>query len=137
MDHRLGCGSCFEGTCDLTKGNWVHDIRKPLYSASCPFIESYSNCEMNGRPDSEFIHWKWKPKDCELPQINPKAFMESMRGQSIAFVGDSVNRNHFQSLLCILSQVCICSIPRNQMLINNFLIIYPQTFRCFFFIYPS
>ncbi|KAH8942766.1 hypothetical protein BDL97_13G011600 [Sphagnum fallax] len=94
-----------EGTCDLTKGNWVHDIRKPLYSASCPFIESYSNCEVNGRPDSEFINWKWKPKDCELPQINPKAFMESMRGQSIAFVGDSVNRNHFQSLLCILSQV--------------------------------
>ncbi len=52
---------------------------------------------MNGRPDLEFIHWKWKPKDCELLQIHPKAFMESMRGRLIAFVGDFVSPNQFQS----------------------------------------
>lgn len=57
----------------------------------------YSNCMMNGRPDLEFIHWKWKPKDCELLQIHPKAFMESMRGRLIAFVGDFVSPNQFQS----------------------------------------
>lgn len=59
----------------------------------------YSHCMTNERPDLEFIHWKWKPKYCELPGIHPKAFMESVRGQSIAFVGDFVSHNQFQSLL--------------------------------------
>jgi hypothetical protein len=31
--------------------------------------------------------------------------LHAMRGKSIAFVGDSLARNHFKSLLCILSQV--------------------------------
>ncbi|CAN1237606.1 Protein trichome birefringence-like 25 [Linum grandiflorum] len=30
-----------------------------------------------------------------------------MRNKSMAFIGDSISRNHVQSLLCILSQVLI------------------------------
>ncbi|GFY92325.1 similar to TRICHOME BIREFRINGENCE-LIKE 25 [Actinidia rufa] len=59
----------------------------------------------NGRPDSEYFYWRWKPRDCELPKFDPHKFLDLMRDKSWAFVGDSISRNHVQSLLCTLSQV--------------------------------
>ncbi|CAN4125007.1 unnamed protein product [Withania somnifera] len=58
----------------------------------------------NGRPDTGYLYWRWKPKDCELPKFNPKRFLDMMRHKSLAFIGDSIIRNHVQSLLCMLSQ---------------------------------
>ncbi|KAF5749952.1 protein YLS7-like [Tripterygium wilfordii] len=58
-----------------------------------------------GRPDSEFMKWRWKPDGCELPIFNPSQFLEIVRGKSMAFVGDSVSRNQMQSLICLLSRV--------------------------------
>nr|KYP38629.1 hypothetical protein KK1_040120 [Cajanus cajan] len=58
-----------------------------------------------GRPDSEFMKWRWKPNECELPIFNPFQFLEIMRGKSMAFVGDSIGRNHMQSMICLLSRV--------------------------------
>ncbi|KAA8547832.1 hypothetical protein F0562_004261 [Nyssa sinensis] len=58
-----------------------------------------------GRPDTEFMKWRWKPDRCELPVFDPTMFLELVRGKSIAFVGDSVARNHMQSLICLLSRV--------------------------------
>ncbi|CAN4111481.1 unnamed protein product [Withania somnifera] len=58
----------------------------------------------NGRPDTEYLYWRWNPRDCELPRFSPKKFLNLMRNKSFTFIGDSIMRNHVQSLLCILSQ---------------------------------
>ncbi|KAH0699171.1 hypothetical protein KY290_013985 [Solanum tuberosum] len=58
-----------------------------------------------GRPDTDFLKWKWKPDRCELPIFDAHQFLEFVRGKSLAFVGDSVARNHMQSLICLLSKV--------------------------------
>ncbi|GLT61079.1 hypothetical protein SLA2020_338100 [Shorea laevis] len=61
------------------------------------------NCMKFGRPDTEFLKWRWKPDECELPLFDAVQFLELVRGKSIAFVGDSVGRNQMQSLLCLLA----------------------------------
>ncbi|XP_009781635.1 protein trichome birefringence-like 26 isoform X2 [Nicotiana sylvestris] len=96
------------GKCDLFKGDWVQDPTGPFYTNhTCYSIEAHQNCMRNGRPDTGYLYWRWKPKDCEIPKFNPKKFVHMMRGKSLAFVGDSIMRNHVQSLLCILSQLII------------------------------
>ncbi|KAI3868423.1 hypothetical protein MKW92_035454 [Papaver armeniacum] len=93
-------------TCDLSIGEWIPDPSGPLYNnESCSFITEDQNCIKNGRPDLGFLYWRWKPRDCELPRFNAVNFLDSMRNKHWAFVGDSISRNHVQSLLCILSKV--------------------------------
>lgn len=95
-----------KGECDLVKGSWVPDPRPPQYTNStCEFIQGHQNCMKNGRQDTGYLYWKWKPDECELPRIDPHALLNAMRDRSMAFAGDSIARNQFQSLLCILSQV--------------------------------
>ncbi|KAI3441742.1 PMR5N domain-containing protein [Psidium guajava] len=92
-------------TCDIFVGEWVPDPSGPLYTnESCHAIEGHQNCMKNGRPDSGYLHWRWTPRDCELPKFDPKKFLDTMKDKSWAFIGDSISRNHVQSLLCILSQ---------------------------------
>ncbi|XP_008233210.1 PREDICTED: protein trichome birefringence-like 25 isoform X2 [Prunus mume] len=64
------------------------------------FPGNSSQASQNG-----YIYWRWKPRDCELSKFNPQRFLALMRNKSWAFVGDSISRNHVQSLICILSQV--------------------------------
>nr|XP_016459187.1 PREDICTED: protein trichome birefringence-like 25 [Nicotiana tabacum] len=93
------------GKCNLFIGDWVSDPNGPVYTNStCYTIESHQNCMKNGRPDTDYLYWRWKPRDCELPRFSPKKFLNLMRNKSFAFIGDSIMRNHVQSLLCILSQ---------------------------------
>lgn len=92
--------------CDLYKGKWVHDPSGPLYTNnSCPIITQMQNCQGNGRPDKDYENWRWKPSQCDLPRLDPKKFLELMRGKTLAFIGDSVARNQMESMLCILWQV--------------------------------
>lgn len=92
--------------CDIFTGQWVPDSSGPFYtSESCKHIDAPQNCLKNGRPDSDYVHWRWKPRDCELPKFDPRKFLDLMRNKSFAFIGDSIQRNHQQSLLCTLSQV--------------------------------
>ncbi|KAL6557143.1 PMR5 N terminal Domain [Orobanche minor] len=93
-------------SCNLFIGDWIPDPNGPRYTNStCQTIESPQNCMTNGRPDFDYVYWRWKPKDCDLPKFDPKRFLNMMRRKSIAFIGDSIMRNHVQSLLCMLSQV--------------------------------
>lgn len=92
--------------CDIFTGDWIADESGPAYTyESCHVIEDPQNCLRNGRPDLDFLYWRWNPRDCELPRFNPERFLNLMRNKSWAFIGDSISRNHVQSLLCILSQV--------------------------------
>ncbi|CAN1237601.1 Protein trichome birefringence-like 25 [Linum grandiflorum] len=92
--------------CDLFAGEWVRDPSGPFYTnRSCHEIQDHQNCMRNGRPDSEYLYWRWRPNGCDLRKFNPRKFLKLMRNKSMAFIGDSISRNHVQSLLCILSQV--------------------------------
>ncbi|KAA8520723.1 hypothetical protein F0562_015005 [Nyssa sinensis] len=92
--------------CDIFMGDWIPDPSPPVYTnESCHLLEAHQNCMKNGRPDTGYLYWKWKPRDCELPKFNPRRFLDLMRNKSWAFIGDSILRNHLQSLVCTLSQV--------------------------------
>ncbi|GAV61959.1 PC-Esterase domain-containing protein/PMR5N domain-containing protein [Cephalotus follicularis] len=89
--------------CDIFDGKWVRDSSKPYYPAgSCPYIDRDFDCNLNGRPDDEFVKWKWQPNGCLLPSLNATDFLEKLRGKKLVFVGDSLNRNMWESLVCIL-----------------------------------
>eukprot|EP00268_Persea_americana_P038572 TRINITY_DN38197_c0_g2_i1.p1 TRINITY_DN38197_c0_g2~~TRINITY_DN38197_c0_g2_i1.p1 ORF type:complete len:440 (+),score=53.71 TRINITY_DN38197_c0_g2_i1:230-1549(+) len=93
-------------TCDIFNGEWVRNPEAPYYTnTTCWAIHDHQNCMRYGRPDTDFMKWRWKPDGCELPIFNPAQFLELMRGKSLAFVGDSVGRNQMQSLICLLSRM--------------------------------
>ncbi|KAK9076179.1 hypothetical protein SSX86_004512 [Deinandra increscens subsp. villosa] len=94
--------SSFED-CDIFHGRWVRDDSKPYYPVgSCPYVDRDFNCHLNRRPDDEFVKWRWQPFACEIPSLNATDFLERLRGKKMVFVGDSLNRNMWESLVCIL-----------------------------------
>ncbi|XP_057769904.1 protein trichome birefringence-like 19 [Salvia miltiorrhiza] len=92
--------------CDIFAGEWVPDPDAPYYTnKTCWAIHEHQNCMKYGRPDSDFMKWRWKPDDCDLPAFDPFLFLDMLRDKSVAFVGDSVGRNQMQSMICLLSKV--------------------------------
>ncbi|KAJ4957930.1 hypothetical protein NE237_025041 [Protea cynaroides] len=91
--------------CDFYRGTWVKDNEYPLYEPNaCPYVDEAYNCQGNGRPDLEYTKWRWKPEGCDLPRFNATDFLERLRGRRLMLVGDSMNRNQFESILCILRE---------------------------------
>ncbi|KAK2647306.1 hypothetical protein Ddye_014795 [Dipteronia dyeriana] len=89
--------------CDLFDGEWIHDDSYPLYKpGSCSFIDEQFNCIRNGRSDTDYQKMKWKPKGCNLPRLDGVHMLKLLRGKRLVFVGDSLNRNMWESLVCIL-----------------------------------
>ncbi|XP_051149259.1 xyloglucan O-acetyltransferase 1 [Andrographis paniculata] len=93
-------------TCDYSKGEWVPTNLEPLYNGTtCGTIKQGQNCVVFGRPDREYLHWKWKPQECDLPRFDPNTFLNLMKDKHVAFVGDSLARNQLESLLCLIATV--------------------------------
>lgn len=89
--------------CDIFDGNWIVDDEYPLYNAStCPFVEKGFNCLANGRGHDEYLKWRWKPKHCDVPRFKVGDVLERLRGKRIVFVGDSMSRTQWESLICML-----------------------------------
>lgn len=90
--------------CDLAQGEWVWDERYPLYdSRDCAFLDEGFRCSENGRPDRYYTKWRWQPSQCKLPRFDARRMLEKLRNRRLVFVGDSIGRNQWESLLCMLS----------------------------------
>ncbi|GKU91547.1 hypothetical protein SLEP1_g5409 [Rubroshorea leprosula] len=93
------------GSCDLSDGKWVFDQTYPLYDSNCPYLSSAVTCQRNGRPDSDYEKWRWKPNGCSLARFDALKFLGKMRKKRIMLVGDSIMRNQWESLVCLVQGV--------------------------------
>ncbi|XP_019196749.1 PREDICTED: protein trichome berefringence-like 7 [Ipomoea nil] len=89
--------------CNLFDGMWVPEESYPLYNASeCPFAEGGFDCLSNGREDNGYLKWRWKPKNCKIPRFDVGMILEKLRGKRVVFVGDSLSRTQWESMICML-----------------------------------
>ncbi|KAK6135749.1 hypothetical protein DH2020_030529 [Rehmannia glutinosa] len=119
-----------EKDCDVFSGRWVwDDVGRPLYDESeCPYIQPQLTCQEHGRPDKDYQHWRWQPHGCSLPRLdtlsattsfysfNATLMLESLRGKRMMFVGDSLNRGQYVSMVCLLHGL----IPHNAKSMETF-----------------
>ncbi|CAN6288233.1 unnamed protein product [Urochloa humidicola] len=90
--------------CDYSEGEWVPDPRPPPYNGTaCEAIKDGRSCMANGRADTGYLHWRWQPRRCDLPEFSPELFLRWLANKHMAFVGDSLARNQAESLMCLLS----------------------------------
>ncbi|KAJ6855610.1 protein trichome birefringence-like 42 [Populus alba x Populus x berolinensis] len=101
-----------EVKCNIFDGKWVYEPEGgPQHTAAeCPFLSEQVSCQRNGRPDFEYEKWSWEAKDCDVPRFNGIDMLERLRGKRVIIVGDSLNRNQWESLACLLYS----AIPSSQ-----------------------
>ncbi|XBH95939.1 hypothetical protein VPH35_086424 [Triticum aestivum] len=81
----------------MSSGRWVYDEEAyALYKESaCRFMSENLACGRYGRTDLRYQHWRWQPHGCDLPRYK-------LRGKQLAFVGDSLNRDQWVSMVCLI-----------------------------------
>ncbi|KAL9462496.1 hypothetical protein AB3S75_000492 [Citrus x aurantiifolia] len=89
--------------CNYAKGWWVADSRRPLYSGfGCKqWLSEMWACRLTQRLDFSYEGYRWLPNNCEMPEFERSAFLIRMQDKTIAFIGDSLGRQQFQSLMCM------------------------------------
>ncbi|MFS7994541.1 putative PMR5 domain, PC-Esterase [Helianthus anomalus] len=104
---RVSNDEIIEKGCNIFEGKWVWDnVSHPLYTEeSCPLLVKQVTCLKNGRPDSYYQNWKWQPDGCNLPRFNALKLLEILRDKRLMFVGDSVQRGMFDSMVCLVQSV--------------------------------
>ncbi|KAM7268530.1 hypothetical protein ACFE04_010696 [Oxalis oulophora] len=90
-----------EKECSIFKGKWIPNyMKEPYYTnLTCNLMIDQLNCAKFGRNDTDFMKWRWKPDECDLPLFDAIQFLDIVRNKSIAFVGDSLGRNQMESLI--------------------------------------
>ncbi|XP_047337795.1 protein trichome birefringence-like 14 [Impatiens glandulifera] len=91
--------------CNYAIGKWVFDDNHPLYSGSgCKqWLSGMWACHLNQRTDFAYEKLKWQPKNCQMEEFTAPKFLERMRHKTLAFIGDSLGRQQFQSMMCMAS----------------------------------
>ncbi|CAN0901236.1 Protein trichome birefringence-like 16 [Linum grandiflorum] len=91
--------------CNYAKGKWVVDDSLPLYSGfGCKqWLASMWACRLMQRTDFSYEKIRWQPKDCEMERFEGNEFLKRMEHKTLAFVGDSLGRQQFQSLMCMIT----------------------------------
>ncbi|XP_044478502.1 protein trichome birefringence-like 14 [Mangifera indica] len=98
-----GMFSTKKKVCNYAKGSWVSDSRRPLYPGfGCKqWLSEMWACRLTQRKEFSYERYRWQPKDCEMPEFERSAFLQRMKDKTIAFVGDSLGRQQFQSMMCM------------------------------------
>ncbi|KAL8093854.1 protein trichome birefringence-like 14 isoform X2 [Apium graveolens] len=91
--------------CNFAKGKWITDDNRPLYSGfGCKkWLSPMWSCRLMQRTDFEYEKLRWQPKDCKMHEFTSSNYLRRMRGKTLAFIGDSLGRQQFQSLMCMVS----------------------------------
>ncbi|URE45396.1 hypothetical protein MUK42_21516 [Musa troglodytarum] len=84
------------GDAELRKGSPLTDSAAPVTEV---VVEDGEASQQGG-----YLFWRWKPHGCDVPTFNAEKFLNAMRNKSWALIGDSILRNHAQSLICLLSK---------------------------------
>ncbi|XP_042435148.1 protein trichome birefringence-like 28 [Zingiber officinale] len=94
-------------TCDLARGEWVFDdVGFPMYrEEQCQYLSQQMSCSRNGRPEAMYQKWRWQPAGCSLPKFDASLVLEWLRGKRMVFIGDSMNRNQWESFVCLMQTV--------------------------------
>ncbi|KAL0345010.1 UNVERIFIED_CONTAM: protein trichome birefringence-like 16 [Sesamum radiatum] len=94
-----------EKDCNYAKGKWVFDDNWPLYSGyGCKqWLSPMWACRLTQRTDFEYERLRWQPRDCKVEHFTGRKFLGRMRHKTLAFVGDSLGRQQFQSLMCMVT----------------------------------
>ncbi|GJP44329.1 hypothetical protein CLOM_g3709 [Closterium sp. NIES-68] len=108
-------GLVVESPCDSNEGFWEEDSDWPLYKAGdCPLIWNTGNqCMENGRPDTLYQRLRYKQPRCPAPKLTGNTLCSLLANRSIAFVGDSLTENMFESLICLLHRFQGSPVPVN------------------------
>ncbi|CAO2814536.1 unnamed protein product [Amaranthus hypochondriacus] len=90
--------------CNMFDGRWVYKPEVSLIydSFNCPIIEEKMRCRKNGRPDFDYEKWIWEAEGCDIPLFDGKQMLDRLRNKRMIIVGDSLNRNMWESLVCLL-----------------------------------
>ncbi|XP_074569706.1 xylan O-acetyltransferase 12-like [Curcuma longa] len=90
--------------CDLFTGRWVFDEeRRPLYSGlQCEYMHDEVACEKYGRRNLKHQQWRWQPNGCNIPTFDARKLLTRLTGKRMVFVGDSLNRNQWVSMVCMV-----------------------------------
>ncbi|KAI3709716.1 hypothetical protein L2E82_39482 [Cichorium intybus] len=91
--------------CNFGKGKWVIDNDRPLYSGfGCKqWLSGMWACRLTQRTDFGYEKLKWQPKDCKMDDFTAINFLKRMQDKTLAFIGDSLGRQQFQSLMCMIT----------------------------------
>ncbi|GAA0148963.1 hypothetical protein LIER_36836 [Lithospermum erythrorhizon] len=91
--------------CDYARGRWISDRRRPLYSGlGCKqWLSDMWACRLTQRTDFSYEGYRWQPENCDMPDFKGSEFMNKMWNKTIAFIGDSLGRQQFQSLMCMVT----------------------------------
>ncbi|KAJ1389915.1 PMR5 N-terminal domain [Sesbania bispinosa] len=98
-----GKEKAFEKPCDYFNGKWVRDKRGPLYNGTtCATVKESHNCISNGRRDSDYLYWRWKPNECYLPRkalrttLNSIIERKTAKGNGIGVIVRTFSPSHFE-----------------------------------------
>ncbi|EXB40946.1 hypothetical protein L484_020679 [Morus notabilis] len=89
--------------CNYAKGRWVADSSRPLYSGfQCKqWLSEMWACRLTQRFDFSYEGYRWQPENCNMLKFKRSSFLRRMQNKTIAFIGDSLGRQQFQSLMCM------------------------------------
>lgn len=115
--------------CNLFSGKWVFDNKSyPLYKEKeCTFMSDQLACEKFGRKDLNYQNWRWQPHQCDLPRFNATVLLERLRNRRLMFVGDSLNRGQWVSMVCLVDSVIPPGLQSMHQYRNGSLHIYKAT----------